>query len=480
MEYEVIIGLEVHVQINTDSKLFCSCPNKYGEEPNNLVCPICMGYPGVLPTPNRKAIRKTIAAGLMCNCEISKFSKFDRKSYFYPDMPKNYQISQYDLPFCTHGRLHIEGVGFSGNQLETKNIGIGRIHLEEDVAKSIHFSANSGIDFNRAGVPLMEIVSEPDMKSADEAHAYLVSLKEIMQFGEIGNCNMEKGQMRCDVNISVKPKKSESFGTKIEIKNLNSFRAVHNAIDFETERQMDIIKTGNSLTQETRGWDAEKGETYLMRTKESAHDYRYFPDPDLMPIEHTQEEINEIKDSLPESPTSKRIRFIKDYGLPEYDAKVLTSSKNISEFFDKGARSLSDPKSLANWIITELLRELSNENISINESRISPEDLVELINLINDGTITGKIAKKVFKEMFKSGEKPKKIVKNQGLIQVSDEQQIESYVKEVLENNNKQVEQYKAGKESVLQFFVGQVMKISKGKANPQIVKKILKENLDK
>ena len=478
LKYDVVIGLEVHVQVKTESKMFCSCRNKYGEEPNTLVCPVCMGYPGAMPVPNRKAIEKTILAGIMCSCDIAEFSKFDRKSYFYPDMSKNYQISQYDLPFCNKGEIYIHGKGFSGNDLEDKNIGITRIHLEEDAAKSTHFPKNSGIDYNKGGIPLMEVVSEPDMTSADEAYAYLTALKQIMRYGNISDCDMEKGQLRCDVNISLKPCGQEEFGTKIELKNLNSFRAIHRAIDYEIERQAEILDDGGSMNQETRGWNDDRGKTYLMRTKESAHDYRYFPEPDLLPIIFTDEDIYEFKKNIPELPEAKKNRFIDEYNLTNFDAEVLTAEKTVADFFDKGAKLTTTPKLLANWIISELLRELSAANIGIADSKITPESLVEMIELINKKTISGKIAKTVFVEMFETGKAPTAIVKEKGLVQVTDESAIEAFVDQAIADNPSQVEEYKSGKMAVLQYFVGQVMKLSRGKANPQAVIKLLKEKL--
>ncbi|MCP4179280.1 MAG: Asp-tRNA(Asn)/Glu-tRNA(Gln) amidotransferase subunit GatB [bacterium] len=478
-DYDVVIGLEVHVQIKTDSKMFCSCPNRYGEEPNTLTCPVCTGQPGALPVPNRKAIEKTVIAGMMCECDISKFSKFDRKSYFYPDMAKNYQISQYDLPFCLGGRIHIYGKGFSGKELEEKDIGITRIHLEEDAAKSTHFVNSSGIDYNKGGVPLMEIVSEPDLTSADEAYAYLSAIKKIMQYGAISNCDMEKGQMRCDVNISLKPAGRKEFGTKIELKNMNSFRAIHRAINYEISRQTDILDEGGSLVQETRGWNDDKGRTYLMRVKESEQDYRYFPEPDLMPVIFTDDELKNFRNSLPELPEDIRKRFVKDYELTDYDSQVLTAEKDIAVYFNKAASKTKTPKLLANWIISELLREISKSELSINEIKIKPEDLTQLIELINNKTISGKIAKTVFNDMFETGKSPEVIVKEKGLVQVTDESLIENFVKEAIKNNPAQVQQYKEGKTAVLQFFVGQVMKLSRGKANPQAVIKYLKSMLD-
>jgi len=478
-KYDIVIGLEVHVQLKTNSKMFCSCQNKYGEEPNTLVCPVCMGYPGAMPVPNRKAIEKTVIAGIMCSCEIAKFSKFDRKSYFYPDMAKNYQISQYDLPFCKDGKIHIYGKGFSGNDLEETDIGITRIHLEEDAAKSTHFSNYSGIDYNKGGVPLMEIVSEPDITSADEAYAYLTALKQIMQYGDIGSCDMEKGQLRCDVNISLKPCGQEEFGTKIELKNLNSFRAVHRAIDYEIIRQAKILDENGLLNQETRGWNDDKGETYLMRTKESAHDYRYFPEPDLLPIVFSDQDISKLKKKVPELPEAKKTRFIDAYDLTPFDAQVLIAERSVADFFEAGANLTKTPKLLANWIISELLRELSGANISIADSKVTPKSLVEMIELINNKIISGKIAKTVFSEMFKKGKAPAVIVKEKGLVQVTDEFIIKEFVNRAITDNPSQVEEYKAGKKAVLQYFVGQVMKLSKGKANPQAVIKSIKEKLD-
>ncbi|OGV35314.1 MAG: aspartyl/glutamyl-tRNA amidotransferase subunit B [Lentisphaerae bacterium GWF2_45_14] len=478
-KYEAVIGLEVHVQVKTGSKMFCSCPNSYGEGPNTMVCPVCMGYPGVMPVANKEAIRRTIIAGLMCSCEIPKYSKFDRKSYFYPDMPKNYQISQYDLPFCLKGKIHISGKGFSGNELPNKDIGITRIHLEEDVAKSTHFPGASGIDFNRAGVPLMEIVSEPEMKSADEAYAYLTSLKQIMQYAGISDCDMEKGQMRCDVNISIMPCGADTFGTKVELKNLNSFRAVHRSIEYEISRQEDAVENGIKICQETRGWNDDQGETYLMRSKENAHDYRYFPEPDLMPIEFTNEDIEKFGKEIPELPEAKRERFVAKFGLTPYDAHVLTLEKSYADYFEEGIKHTNTPKLLANWIISELLRELAASNTSINECGISPKNLGAMIELINNDTISGKIAKTVFSEMFTSGKAPEEIVEEKGLVQVTDESAIESFVEQAIRENQTQVEQYKSGNNpKVLQFFVGQVMKLSKGKANPQTVVKLLQKNL--
>ena len=477
MKYEAVIGIEIHVQVRTESKMFCSCANRYGAEPNTLTCPVCLGYPGTLPVPNREAILKAVRAGLLTGCEIAKFSKFDRKSYFYPDLVKNYQISQFDLPFC--GKLRIGGTGFSGEPLPEKVIGITRIHLEEDPAKLNHMGSASGADYNRSGVPLLEVVSEPDMRSADEAYAYLAGIKEIMQYGGISDCDMEKGQMRCDVNISLRPFGQKEFGTKIELKNLNSFRAAHRAVEYEMWRQADILDKGGSMKQETRGWNDDAGESYLMRTKEEAHDYRYFPDPDLMPVTFTDEEIDAIRKTLPELPGAMRARFVAECGLTEYDAEVLTADRSVAAWFDQAAKLSKSPKLVANWIISELLRLLGEEKVAIDECKITPATLAELVDLIENKTINGKIGKEVFAEMFATGKAPAAIVKEKGLVQVSDSGAIAQVVTDAINANPAQVEQYKAGNAKVLQFLVGQVMKLSKGKANPQLVIAELKKQLD-
>ena len=478
-EYEAVIGLEVHVEIKTASKMFCSCANKSGGDPNTRVCPVCMGYPGVLPVPNKKAIEKTVIAGLLTGCKIANFSKFDRKSYFYPDMPKNYQISQYDLPFCEHGHIDFDGKGFSGEDMGDVSIGITRIHLEEDVGKLTHFSGYSGVDYNRAGVPLMEVVSEPDIRTPDEAYAYLNKLKQIMQYAGVSDCDMEKGQMRCDVNVSVRKVGEKEFGTKIEIKNLNSFRAVHRSLEYEIWRQPEVLENGGTLQQETRGWNDDRGETYLMRIKEAAHDYRYFPDPDLMPVTFTDEEIEAFRADLPELPDAIRARFVKDFGITEYDSEVICQDKAVAMYFEAGAKLVKTPKLLANWVISELLRELSDSGTSIEDCKISPEQFAAMIQLIENNTISGKIAKDVFAEMFATGKDAKVIVKEKGLEQVTDTGAIEAFVDEAIANNAPQVQQYKDGNAKVLQFFVGQVMKLSRGKANPQMVVGLLKQKLD-
>ena len=476
--YEAVIGLEVHVQARTHSKMFCSCPNHFGAEPNTLVCPVCMGYPGVLPTPNREAIRKIVTTGLMCSCEIQRKSKFDRKSYFYPDSPKNYQLTQYDMPFCLHGKVHISGIGFSGEPLPDKDIGLTRIHLEEDVGKLTHFGTHSGVDYNRAGVPLMEIVSEPDMRSADEAYAYLTSLKQIIQYADISDCDMEKGQMRCDVNISIRERGAEKFGTKVELKNLNSFRAVHRAITYEIKRQILVLSEGGEIEQETRGWNDDVGDSYTMRGKENAHDYRYFPEPDMLPVEFTEEDIEEFKRNLPELPAARRERFVRDYQITEYDAQVLTQEKPCAEYFEAAASKSKAPKLVANWIVGELMRELSESGHSFADCPLPPENLAAMVDLIQNGTINGKIGKTVFAEMFSTGKKPADIIREKGLVQVSDEGAVLKFVEDVIAGNPAQVQQYHEGRKNVLQYLVGQVMKASRGKANPQTVQKLLAEKL--
>ncbi|MCH2176214.1 MAG: Asp-tRNA(Asn)/Glu-tRNA(Gln) amidotransferase subunit GatB [Lentisphaeria bacterium] len=479
MEYEAIIGLEVHVQANTATKMFCACPNNFGSEPNTNVCPICLGYPGVLPTPNREAINKTVLAGLMLNCEIPEFSKFDRKAYWYPDMPKNYQITQYDLPFCIDGKVLVEGKALTG-ELEPKYIGITRIHLEEDVGKSTHAGTYTGVDYNRAGVPLMEIVSEPDMRTADEAWAYLTALRQTMQYAGVGNCDMEKGQMRCDVNISVRPVGQKEFNTKTEIKNLNSIKSVHASIDYEIERQIEMLENNEEFKQQTRGWNEASQETYVMREKEDAHDYRYFPEPDLMPVVLTADKVAEIKEKMPETPAAKRARFVEELGLPAYDAQVLCLEKATADWYETAVATGADPKKVSNWIMTELLRELSDAGLSINECPITPENLGELLGLIDKKVINGRIAKEVFAEMFKTGDAPGKIVKDKGLEQVTDTSAISEFVIQAIDNNEKAVGEYLAGKETALNFLVGQVMRFSRGKANPNLAQEALKEELAK
>ncbi len=478
MNYEVTIGLEVHVQVRTRTKMFCACPNRFGAAPNTLVCPVCLGYPGVLPTPNREAIHKTILAGLMCDCRIAPYAKFDRKSYWYPDMPKNYQISQYDLPFCLEGKLRIEGKSLTG-EVAPNDVGITRIHLEEDVGKSSHFAAHSAIDFNRAGVPLMEIVSEPDMSTPDEAYAYLVAVKQTMQYAEIGDCDMEKGQMRCDVNVSVRPAGQQELNLKTEIKNLNSLKAVHRGLAYEITRQTAVLEEGGELRQTTRAWDDVRGETFVMREKEEAHDYRYFPEPDLMPMEITEAQLAEIRQSLPETPAARRRRFVERYELPEYDAHVLCLEKGAADYYEACVQAGGQPKKISNWIMTELLRELASSGQTISECKVQPRHLVDLLELVEKKTINGKIAKEVFVEMFKTGREAAAIVQKQGLEQVTDASSIQEFVLKAIAESPKAVGEYKSGKETALNFLVGQVMRFSRGKANPQLAVEALKKELE-
>ena len=478
--YEVVIGLEVHVQLKTNSKLFCGCSTKFGSPPNTQTCPVCLGLPGVLPVLNKKAIELAVRAALALNCEIEEYSKFDRKNYFYPDLPKNYQISQYDKPFSKNGYIDI----VVNN--EKRRIRIKRVHLEEDAGKLVHISASgqiataegSLVDLNRTGIPLLEIVSEPDISSPLEAYEYLLALKSILQYIGVSDCDMEKGTLRCDANISVKLKGENKLGEKVEIKNLNSFKNVQKALEYESIRQIDALKNGEKLVQETRLWDANENITYSMRTKEEAHDYRYFPEPDLVPLRLTKEMVEEIKKSLVELPQVREERFVKEYNLPEYDAKVLTSSKDIADYFEKCVSLYNKPKSISNFVMVELLGLLNANNMEILESPIKPESLVKLIKLIDEGVISSKIAKVVFEEMFSTKKDPELIVKEKGLVQITDEKTITQMVEKVIKDNPKIVEEYKGGKEKVLGNLVGQVMKMSNGKANPQIVNKILREKI--
>lgn len=473
MQYEAVIGLEVHVQLKTKSKMFCGCATEFGAEPNTHVCPVCLGYPGVLPVMNEDAVRKTILTGLMIGSDVSRFSKWDRKNYFYPDMPKNYQISQYDLPLCVHGAVEIKLEGGT-----TKKIGVTRAHLEEDVAKNFHFETNSGVDFNRAGTPLMEIVSEPDMRTPEDAFAYLTALKEILVSGGISDCDMEKGQMRCDSNVSVRPIGQKEFGEKVEIKNMNTISGVRRALAYEIQRQTAALQRGEKVSQETRRWDDETGKTSVMRTKEYAHDYRYFPEPDLMPVVVNEELIAELRKLLPELPEAKRQRFVKQYGLPEYDAGVLVASVTLAAFYERAARGSRNPKAISNWLTTELLGKLSETKKAIDESPVRPEQLSELVSLIESGQISGKIGKEVFAEMFVSGKGPSQVVKEKGLVQVSDTGSLEEFVEEAITKNPKSVADFRAGNEAAINHLKGQVMKLSKGRANPQLAGEILLRKL--
>ena len=480
MKYEEVIGLEVHAQMLTETKIFCRCSTKFGSEPNTQTCPVCIGMPGVLPVLNKKALEFTIKTGLAMNCAISSYSRFARKNYFYPDLPKGYQISQYELPICEKGHVEIVVDGV------IKKIGITRIHMEEDAGKNIHESAlpkagggnYSFVDLNRAGVPLMEIVSEPDITRPGEAVEYMKKLRAILRYLGVCDGNMEQGSLRCDANVSVRPVGQEGFGVKAEIKNLNSFKFVEKALEYEIERQIKILKEGGKIIQETRLWNAERGMTESMRTKEEAHDYRYFPEPDLVPIMTDRQWIDEIKKSLPELPDAKRERFVSEHRLPEYDADLMTSEKSLADWFEEAVRLGGQPKAVSNWIMSDLMRLLNTENKSIEESPIKPKQLVDMLRLIENATISGKIAKTVFEEMYKTGRDAESIVKEKGLVQISDAGEIEKIVDDVIVKNPKEVARYRSGEEKLLGFFVGHVMKLTKGKANPQLVNELLKKKL--
>lgn len=475
MQYEAVIGLEVHAQLLTDSKIFCSCSTQFGAEPNTQVCPVCLGMPGVLPVLNKKAVEFTIKTGLAMNCKIASYSRFARKNYFYPDLPKGYQISQYELPLCEDGYLEITHNG------ERKKIRIKRIHLEEDAGKNIHDpSGYSFVDFNRTGVPLMEIVSEPDIRTPKEASLYMKKLRTILRYLGVCDGNLEQGSLRCDANVSVRPVGSEEFGVKTEIKNINSFRFVEKALEYEIKRQIKLLERGEKIIQETRLWDSVTGTTQSMRSKEEAHDYRYFPEPDLVPVTVSEDWIEKIRSEMPELPDLKIERFTREYGLPLYDAEILTEEKALAEWFEEAVKLGGKPKEIANWIMVELLRMLNEDGKDISETSFKPIQLVELINLVERGTINRNTAKDVFEEMYKTGKSAESIVKEKGLIQISDENVIIEAIREVISKNPKEVERFKSGEEKLIGFFVGQVMKLTKGKANPrmvnELVSKILKE----
>ncbi|MCP4138006.1 MAG: Asp-tRNA(Asn)/Glu-tRNA(Gln) amidotransferase subunit GatB [bacterium] len=476
MEYEPVIGLEVHVQLNTKSKIFCSCSTKFGAKPNSQTCPVCLALPGVLPVFNEEALKKAILAGFALNSNIAKYSKFDRKNYFYPDLPKAYQISQYDKPICEGGYVDIS------TDAGKKRIGVTRLHLEEDAGKSIHSEDPekqvSYVDLNRCGTPLAEIVSEPDIRSGDEAYEYLQNIKMLMKYIDVSDVNMEEGSLRCDVNISIREKGAPKFGEKVEIKNLNSFKAVKASINYEIDRQKRVITSDEKIVQETRLWDADANETYSMRSKENAHDYRYFPDPDLAPVILDDEYIEAIRKELPELPAARIKRFISDYSLPEYDAEVLTSTRQLADYYEAVVKEGGNPKKASNWIMSELLAKVENPE-KIDSFIVTPSMLAELIKLIDNNTISGKIAKKVLQEMLESGKNPETIVEEKGLKQVTDVSSIEPIIDSILANNPQSIEDYKAGKKKALGFLVGQVMKESKGKANPQMVNELLIKKLD-
>jgi aspartyl-tRNA(Asn)/glutamyl-tRNA(Gln) amidotransferase subunit B len=476
-KYETVIGLEVHVQLATRTKIFCGCPTSFGAPPNQNVCPVCLGLPGALPVLNKQAVDMAIKASLALNCTVNSFSRFARKNYFYPDLPKGYQISQYDQPVAEHGAVTITIDG------KPKTIGVTRVHMEDDAGKSIHDGFKdsekySYVDLNRSGTPLIEIVSEPDMRSSDEAYAYLTEIKQVLQFIDVSSCDMEKGHLRCDANVSVRLRGAEKFGTKAEVKNLNSFRFLKMALDYEVMRQIALIESGGKVVQETRLYNPDSGETVSMRSKEHAHDYRYFPEPDLVPLHIGEAWMARVKAELPELPQKKRARFIEEFGLREYDADVLTASRSISEYFEKTAGASGDPRTAANWVMGDLAAALKADDKDYADSPVPPERVGELIALIAKGELTGKLAKEIFPKMYASGESAKDIMEREGLKQISDSGALEKIIDDVLAANPKQVEQYKGGKTTVIGFLVGQVMKSSRGQANPTTVNELLKSKL--
>ncbi len=470
--WEAVIGLETHVQLRTRTKIFCGCPVESGGEPNTRVCPVCLGLPGAMPALNREAVRLTVQAGLLLGCRIPARSKFDRKNYFYPDMPKNYQISQYDQPLCLGGGVEIE--------LESgrKTIPLTRIHLEEDVGKSTHFEQSSGVDFNRAGTPLMEIVSEPALAGADEAFAYLQALRQILVYGGITEGNLEEGNLRCDVNVSVRPAGETRLGVKIELKNLNTFKGVHRALVYEIQRQIGVVSGGGTLRQETRRWDDETGVTESMRTKEEAHDYRYFPEPDLLPVEWTDADIEALRAGLPELPAARRDRWVRDHQLPAYDAQVLAAEREVADFFDAVVQAGGQPKAASNWIMTDVLRVLTESSRRLADLPLTADALAGLLRLVEDRTINMPTAKEVFAELMTRGGDARTIVQSRGLAQVSDSGAMEALADQAMAANPKVVAEYRAGKTASLQYLIGQVMKLSRGKANPQLAADILRRKL--
>jgi len=476
-KYEAVIGLEVHVQLLTKSKIFCSCSTHFGDPPNSNVCPVCLGLPGALPVLNREAVTMAMKAAMALNCAVNARSRFARKNYFYPDLPKGYQISQYDEPLSQDGWIEIEVNG------ARKRVGVTRVHLEEDAGKSLHegfpdSECNSYIDLNRSGVPLVEIVSEPDLRTPEEAYDYLTRLKTLMLYLEVSNCNMEEGSLRCDANVSVRAAGASAFGTKTEVKNLNSFRFLQKALQYEIERQIEIVESGGTIPQETRLWDSREQRTYGMRSKEFAHDYRYFPEPDLLPVVITKVWREEVRRSLPELPEARQQRFLRDYSLTDYDAAQLTSSKVLADYFELVARACGEPKLAANWVLSELLYLLKEATKEITESPISAQDLAELLSVISKGVISGKMGKDILVEMFGTGKTATQIISDRRLEQIQDADKITAVARQIIAANPKQTEQYRKGKAATLGWFVGQVMKATRGQANPQLVQEVLKKEL--
>lgn len=478
MKYEAVIGLEVHTELHTATKIFCNCKTSFGADPNTNVCPVCLGLPGVLPVLNKKVLEFAVRAGLALNCEISRFSKFDRKNYYYPDLPKNFQTSQFDLPICEHGYLDVEVDG------EVSRIRITRAHMEEDAGKLVHHGSSittadySLVDYNRTGTPLLEIVSEPDMRSAKQAVAYMEKMRAILQYCGISDCRMEEGSLRCDANVSVRPVGQKELGTKTEIKNINSFKGVERAIEYEALRQAEILEAGGTIKQKTRTWDENEGVTKSMRSKEEANDYRYFPEPDLVPFTVSDEYIENIRKTLPELPDARKARYMESYGLSAYDAAYVTSDKDRADFFEAMVKAGADAKEACNWLMGELAGKLSENGLEIKDSKVTPEAMAELLKLITKGTISGKIAKKIFPEMWETGKSAETIVKEQGLVQISDTGALEAMVDEAIAENPKAVADFKSGNKKAMGAMIGQIMKKSHGKANPRMVSGILIKKL--
>jgi aspartyl-tRNA(Asn)/glutamyl-tRNA(Gln) amidotransferase subunit B len=474
MIYEVVIGVEVHAQLRTKSKMFCGCGTTFGLSANSQTCPVCLGLPGTLPVINKVAVEMAVRAGLALNCTIGEQNRFARKNYFYPDLPKGYQISQYEAPICEHGWIEI------ATSEGKKRVRIRRAHLEEDAGKNVHETGTSGsrVDLNRAGTPLLEIVTEPDMRSADEVVAYLKGLRDVLMYLEVCDGNMDEGSFRCEPNLSLRPLGQKEFGTKVELKNINSFKFVKDAIEYEIKRQTKVLNEGGKIQQETRLWNLDRGETAVMRSKEEAHDYRYFPDPDLVPLKLDKEWIEGFRSSLPELPAVRASRFVSEYRLPEYDAGVLTATRGLADYFEACVTLFNQAKTVSNWVMGELTRELNNSGTEVSASPVSPERLVSLLQMVDKGTISLKVAREIFPELYSSGKSPEQIVQEKGLTQVSDEGALETVIADVLTKNPSQVAQFKEGKQQVLGFLVGQVMKTSGGKANPGKVNELLKKKL--
>ena len=474
MIYEVVIGVEVHAQLRTKSKMFCGCGTTFGLSANSQTCPVCLGLPGTLPVINKATVEMAVRAGLALNCTISANNRFARKNYFYPDLPKGYQISQYESPICEHGWIEI-AVGES-----KKRVKIRRAHLEEDAGKNVHETGTSGsrVDLNRAGTPLLEIVTEPDLRSADEVVAYLKGLRDILMYLDVCDGNMDEGSFRCEPNLSLRPLGQKEFGAKVEMKNINSFKFVKDAIEYEIKRQTKVLNEGGKIQQETRLWNLDRGETAVMRSKEEAHDYRYFPDPDLVPLKLDQAWIDGFRSSVPELPAARVARFVRDYELPEYDAGVLTVSKGIADYFEACVKLFNQPKQVSNWVMGELTRELNHSGTDASASPVSPERLASLLQMVDKGTVSLKVAREIFPELYRSGKTPEEIVQEKGLTQVSDEGALEKIIDDVLAKNPAQVGQFKEGKQQVLGFLIGQVMKASGGKANPGKVNDLLKKKV--